>query len=170
MLNNSDVTISNEDRIILSASSVNTKVMAETFFPERFHLPFAATIHDEIFKLIDGPDNLVCIAAPRGFGKTSIVALAFIARYILFGITPFVVYINKSHDMASLQTENLKRELLSNSLIRYYFGSVKPKPGLDGYEESFSKKSWVACNTLVMPRGNGQPVLKQANSFMRLAV
>jgi len=57
---------------------------ALTFFPERFSLPFADSVHGKIFDLIDGPDQKVAIAAPRGWGKTSIVALALIARYILF--------------------------------------------------------------------------------------
>jgi len=142
---------------VLSACSVSTKVMATTFFPERFALPFSANIHDKIFELIDGPANKVAIAAPRGFGKTSTVALAFISRYILFGITPFVCYINKSHDAASLQTENLRRELMSNPYIKTFFGDIRPKIE-DGFEESFSKKSWVAFNTLVWPRGTGQQV------------
>jgi hypothetical protein len=145
-------------REILSLCAVDTAVMAKTFFPERFYLPFADSIHGEIFKLIDGPDNLVCIAAPRGSGKTSLITLPYLSRHILFGLAPFICYINKSHEAASLQTENLRRELLANPYIRRFFGSVKPKPGLDGFEETFSKKSWVARKTLVWPRGARQQV------------
>jgi len=141
----------------LNDCSKSTKALAKVFFEERFNLPFAPAIHDKIFELIDGPANRVAIAAPRGFGKTSLVALAFMARYILFGITPFIVYINKSHDAASLQTENLKRELLSNDLIKKIFGNVKPE-ATDDFEEEFSKKAWVAQGTRVMPRGTGQQV------------
>ena len=149
--------LSEADKHRLSLCMSDTAMISKTFFPERFHLPFASAIHDKIFELIDGPANKVAIAAPRGFGKTSTVALALPARYILFGIVPFIFYINKSHDAASLQTENLKRELLSNQLIRHYFGDVRPE-SVDGYEEVFSKKSWVAKNTLVWPRGTGQQV------------
>ena len=100
---------------IQSLCSVSTRMTAQTYFPERFSLPFADAVHGEIFKLIDGPYNKVAIAAPRGWGKTSVVGLALIARYILFRLTGFVCYINKSHDAASLQTENLRRELTTNS-------------------------------------------------------
>jgi len=86
---------------------------AKTFFPERFELPFAEEVHGKIFDLIDGPANKVAIAAPRGWGKTSIVALALMARYIIFRLCPFIVYINKSETAAIMQTENLKRELLN---------------------------------------------------------
>jgi len=132
---------------------------AKTFFPERFYMEFAENIHGEIFKLVDGPENKVAIAAPRGYGKTSIVALALAARYILFRHTGFICYINKSHDAASLQTENLRRELVTNKMIKHFFGPIRTKDAeLEGFEETFSKKAWVAYETLMWPRGAGQQV------------
>ena len=59
---------------ILIQCSVSTQLTAQVFFPERFYLPFAKEVHGKIFDLIDGPANKVCIAAPRGWGKTSIAA------------------------------------------------------------------------------------------------
>ena len=144
---------------IQSLCSVSTRVTAQTFFPERFYMPFAEQVHGEIFKLIDGPDNKVAIAAPRGWGKTSIVALALMARYIMFNHTGFICYINKSHDAASLQTENLRRELVTNRMIRHFFGNFKARDAnRSEFDEVFSKKAWVAYNTLVWPRGAGQQV------------
>ena len=143
---------------ILAACAVSTQVMAKTFFPERFYLPFADNIHGKIFDLIDSPSNKVAIAAPRGYGKTSIVALALMARKILFRHTGFICYINKSHDAASLQTENLRRELVSNRTIKSFFGSIKANHMTGEFEEVFSKKAWVAYDTLVWPRGAGQQV------------
>jgi hypothetical protein len=148
-----------ETKQILAKCSISTRVAAKTFFPERFHLPFAEEVHGEIFKLIDGPENKVAIAAPRGWGKTSVVALALMARWILFRHTGFICYINKSHDAASLQTENLRRELVSNRMIRHFFGDVRQRDvKTSEFEEVFSKKSWVAYDTLVWPRGAGQQV------------
>ena len=149
----------NETRQILEACSHSTEMVAKTFFPERFVLPFADNVHGKIFDLIDGPDQKVAIAAPRGWGKTSIVALALIARWILFRHTGFVCYINKSHDAASLQTENLRRELVTNRIIKAFFGPIRAS-GIKNteFEEVFSKKSWVAYDTLVWPRGAGQQV------------
>jgi hypothetical protein len=111
----------------LDRCSMNTRMTALTFFPDRFYAPFAEDVHGKIFDLVDGPDNKVVIAAPRGWGKTSIVALALIARHILFRHTQFVCYINKSHDAASLQTENLRRELVTNRMIRSFFGNFKSR-------------------------------------------
>lgn len=144
---------------ILTECSISTEIIAKTFFPERFYLPFAPQVHGEIFKLIDGSSNKVAIAAPRGWGKTSIVALALMARWILFNHTGFICYINKSHDAASLQTENLRRELVTNRSIKHFFGSFKHR-GVEKveFDEVFSKKAWVAYDTLVWPRGAGQQV------------
>jgi predicted phage terminase large subunit-like protein len=144
---------------ILAQCSVSTRMTALTFFPDRFYMPFAEEVHGKIFDLIDGPDQKVAIAAPRGYGKTSIVAEALMARWILFHHTSFVIYINKSHDAASLQTENLRRELVTNKDIRAFFGSFKQRDANKAeFDEVFSKKAWVAFNTLVWPRGAGQQV------------
>lgn len=148
-----------EIKQIHSLCSISTRMTAKTFFPERFHLPFAEQIHGEIFKLIDGPDNKVVIAAPRGWGKTSIVALALMARYVMYHLTGFICYINKSHEAAALQTENLRRELVTNRMIKHFFGDFKYRDVRKAeFDEVFSKKAWVAYNTLVWPRGAGQQV------------
>jgi predicted phage terminase large subunit-like protein len=144
---------------ILSTCSIDTEVMAKTFFPDRFYMPFSKEVHGKIFDLIDGPAQKVAIAAPRGWGKTSIVALALMARWILFRHTGFICYINKSHDAASLQSENLRRELVTNRSVKAFFGSFKSREVKNSeFEEVFSKKAWVAYNTLVWPRGAGQQV------------
>jgi predicted phage terminase large subunit-like protein len=151
--------IDDQVRQILSSCVTSTRMVAKTFFPERFSLPFSPVIHNPIFDLIDGPDQLIAIAAPRGYGKTSIDALALPARHIAFRLTDFIVYINKSFDAASLQTENLRRELITNRVVKSIFGPVRTKDASnEGFDESFSKKSWVAYNTLVWPRGAGQQV------------
>ena len=62
---------------ILAQCSISTRMTALTFFPERFYMPFAEEVHGKIFDLIDGPDQKVAIAAPRGYGKTSIVAQGY---------------------------------------------------------------------------------------------
>lgn len=145
--------------LILSECAISTRTTAQTFFPERFTVPFAENIHGKIFNLIDSDAQKVAIAAPRGWGKTSIVALALIARYILFRLADFIVYINKSHDAASLQTENLRRELVTNIYIKYFFGDFKQRDtNKVEFDEVFSKKAWVAYDTLVWPRGAGQQV------------
>lgn len=54
---------------ILSQCSISTQMTALTFFPERFFMPFAEDVHGKIFDLIDGPEQKVAIAAPRGWER-----------------------------------------------------------------------------------------------------
>lgn len=44
----------NELKQILSACALSTRAIAQTFFPERFCMPFAEEVHGKIFDLIDG--------------------------------------------------------------------------------------------------------------------
>jgi hypothetical protein len=144
---------------ILYQCSHSTRMTAKTFFPDRFWAPFADNIHGEIFKRVDNSSNKVCIAAPRGWGKTSIVAEALIARHIMFHLSPFIVYITKSETSAIYQTENLKRELVTSKSIRAFFGPVHTRKASNNeIDEQFSKKAWVAYDTFVLPRGAGQQV------------
>ena len=68
---------------VLARCAVDTRYMANMMFPERFYVDFSP-IHKEIFRIIDGPSQKGAVAAPRGLGKTSIVALAKAAQGILF--------------------------------------------------------------------------------------
>jgi hypothetical protein len=129
----------------------STRVSAKVLFPERFDLPFS-TLHDEIFKILDNDDiQQAAIAAPRGFGKTSLCTIAHPAKRILFKEKKFIVPISATATSAVMQGENLKRELLSNVVIKDLFGPLK--------SDSFSKDQWITSNgVMVMPRGAGQQV------------
>jgi hypothetical protein len=135
----------------------STKVMAKVFFPERFNQEFSG-LHDQIFDAIDSGERRIVIAAPRGIGKTSVVALALAAKKILFRLCRFFVYVSNSSTSGEMQTDNLKIELLSNPLVKTYFGKLKIKHDKE-YDETFSKRAWVAFgDTMVFPRGSGQQV------------
>jgi len=129
----------------------STKGCAKVLFPERFDLPFSQ-LHDEIFKILDNDDiKQAVIAAPRGFGKTSLCTIAHPAKRILFKEKKFIVPISATATSAVMQGENLKRELMSNTVIRELFGPMK--------SDSFSKDQWITQNqVMVMPRGAGQQV------------
>lgn len=151
-----------EDKILLDEILVNCRhsveVMAKTFFPERFYAPFSS-IHRRIFDIVDDKSTRKSVvAAPRGFGKTSIVGLALAAQAILFRTAKFIVYVSNSATVAEMQTENLKTELLANTDIRKLFPDIRADK-YEGVDEQFSKKAWVANGeTLVLPRGSGQQV------------
>ncbi len=148
--------LSAEINDILEACYISDKVFCKTLFPESFFGPMTK-LHDAIFDLTDSKEKFVAIAAPRGIGKTTIIRTK-VAKQILYKDSFFIPYVSKSHDSALLQTENLKRDLTSNSLIKKLFGPVKAQTVPGDFQESFSKKSWVAYDSLVMPRGYGQQI------------
>ena len=129
----------------------STRATAKVLFPDRFNLPFSS-LHEEIFKILDNDEiQQAVIAAPRGFGKTSLCTIAHPAKRILFGEKKFIVPISATATNAVTQGENLKRELLSNPMIKELFGPMK--------SEAFSRDQWItASGTMVMPRGAGQQV------------
>jgi phage terminase large subunit-like protein len=140
-----------QTKLLLSQCFLSTKVTAKIIFPDRFYLPFSS-LHDTIFNILDDDSiQLALIIAPRGFGKTSTVNLAFPAKKILFQEKKFIVPISCTATQATMQGENLKRELTTNRFITGLFGPMK--------SDTFSKEMWVTSSgTAVMPRGAGQQV------------
>jgi len=138
-------------KLLMSQCFLSTKVTAKMLFPDRFYLPFSS-LHDTIFDILDDDKiQLAVIVAPRGFGKTSTVNLAFPAKKILFREKKFIVPISCTATQAVMQGENLKRELMNNRIIAGLFGPLK--------SDSFSKEMWVTSSGVaVMPRGSGQQV------------
>lgn len=132
-------------------SMSSTKLAAAMYMPDLFYRPFCH-LHDQIFALIDDPTKQkVAIAAPRGFGKTTIDTIGFPGRHILFDLAKFIVPISCTATQAELQSENLKYELLGNDTIRGTFGEQKT--------DNWSKDQWITKHgCLVKPRGSNQQV------------
>ena len=150
-------TISPEMADILALCYKDTSIFCKTLLPEAFNTPWSP-LHKAILNALDSKDQKICFAAPRGLGKTSL-ARALVQKAILFRDYEFVLYVSNSETVATMQTENIKRELLTNREIRKVFGSVQINTDDPELDDSFSKQSWVAFgSTLVMPRGAGQQI------------
>lgn len=136
---------------ILQQCFLSTKVASKVLFPDRFYRKFSS-LHEEIFRILDDDKiQKAVIAAPRGFGKTSIDTISYPAKKILFREKKFIVPISCTATSAVMQGENLKRELLNNVDITRLFGPMK--------SDKFSAEQWItASGTMVMPRGAGQQV------------
>lgn len=147
-----------EIKEIMKRCYASTRVTAKVLFPDSFYAEFSP-LHDEIMSLIDGGSRKIAIAAPRGIGKTTI-ARTVASKGILFRDINFISYVSNSATVAEMQTENIKRELLSNQIVKEFFGNIKiAEHNASGLDETFSKMAWVAFgNTLVLPRGAGQQV------------
>ena len=155
---NLDSSSKEELQELLAHCIVDIKFTCKLLFPDIFYAPFS-TLHQQVFDLINSGVKKIAIAAPRGIGKTSI-ARTVAMRSILFRLQKFIVYISNSATSAEMQTENIKRDLISNQQVRKMFGNIKEVIDKDlGIDESFSKASWTAFgDTFILPRGSGQQV------------
>lgn len=140
---------------VLERCYLSTGTFGKTFMPDRFSRGHSRG-HQQIFAALDNDSfQRVVIAAPRGFGKSSWASVAYPAKRMLFREKKFVVPISCTSTQAVMQSEDLKRELISNREISSLFGSIKA----EGRENTFSKEMWEASfGAMVVPRGAGQQV------------
>jgi len=128
----------------------STAFYGKLMYPDRFTLPFAG-LHNQIFEVIDARKengdplyNKIVIKAPRGIGKSSICKTK-VAKDLRFAESMFTIYIGKSFDFASLQTESIRRGMLGNKNEEQYFKSLKPDNDTVDIKQ-FSKKSWMTSH------------------------
>ena len=152
-----------EAQEILAECYKSTPMLCKTLFPDDFFTPFTE-LHYQIFDKIDNsPSKFICIAAPRGLGKSTICE-ALVKRAILYQDKRFIGYLSNSATSAELYTENIKMDLLSNEQVKTFgFAPLSASTGEIDEEVfkqmQFSRKSWVANgHSLVLPRGAGQQV------------
>lgn len=117
----------NNDEIdeLLAECVDDTAMTAVTLFEQHITRPFCP-LHSTILSLLDNDAlRLVAIAAPRGFGKTTLIGLCFTARKALFRFAPYIVYISATAAEAAQKVKTLARELVENDLIKELFGNLQ---------------------------------------------
>lgn len=136
----------------------STALICRVLFPLRFKREFGPR-HQELFEALDDPNlRRFLLMAHRDFGKTSILQLGFASKNLLFNDCRFIVPVSCSAMQAIMQSDNLKSELTSNSVIRELWGDMQPVQK----EMPFSKQAWTLqvkdaeAPTVVVPRGAGQ--------------
>lgn len=149
----------NEIKGIMAQCYLSTKVSCKVLFPESFSRPFAS-VTEPIFAILDDDTKAKCvIKAPRGWGKSTTLNIGYAGKKALFREKKFIVLVSSTATKAQMESENLKRELITNREVRKIFGNVRTNIEDPDMDPTFSKEMWtVNGGTLIFPRGAGQQV------------
>lgn len=119
------MSLSVEIENLVEACIDNTAETAVTLFSEHITRPFCP-LHRTILDILDDDSKrLAAIAAPRGFGKTTLIGLCYTARKALFRQAPYIVYISATAAEAAQKVKTLARELTENEIIKELFGNLQ---------------------------------------------
>lgn len=133
----------------------DTSLFCKTFMPESFTKPFSKD-HMRLFKILDDRTiQKIAIAAPRGWGKTTIFNKAYPIKKIVYQDTHYMVPMSAAGLAAREYSENLKDELLHNEILTKIFGPIRSETSTG----PFSTMEWVTATGIkVLPRGAGQQI------------
>lgn len=147
---------SDEDVEFLAKCDASTPFYLRAFYPDIFYRSFGKA-HEAFFEVFDDPSIKKIVAtAWRGFGKSALFSFGLPSKAILFQSKKFIVNIGHNSDDAVARASSLKNILMTNEMVRAYFGPLRPSTLTD---DSFSTVTWVTSTGIkVLPRGRGQPV------------
>jgi predicted phage terminase large subunit-like protein len=144
----------------LELAEVDLEFFARYYLAHHFTLPLCAP-HRALFADLEwcietpGPVRMV-EAMPRGFGKTTIITLAFVLWCLCFGYRRFILIISDSQKQAKEQLSTLKAEIEGNEALLDDFGSMIGKHWTEVDIELITPQGTEAK---VMALGSGTKVL-----------
>lgn len=95
---------------------------SHTYLPHYFSAIKQAEWHPEMVDALQIREEVIDIAAPRGFSKSTIVSFAFILWEALYQRRQFIVLNMETEPKATMQTWRILLELQYNSRIQHDFG------------------------------------------------
>ncbi|MBU4252393.1 MAG: phage terminase large subunit [Candidatus Omnitrophica bacterium] len=109
---------------------------AKTYMMHHLKYPLAPAHLEELALLFDATNKRgekIAIAAPRWFGKSTIVTLIYVVYCICFQKERFIVIISETSGQVEQLIENIKKELVENELLMADFPEIfensgRPKP------------------------------------------
>jgi len=136
---------------VLAKCAADIGTHCQIFHPERFSRPFSER-HKEAFEAINdwSVQNLL-ILAHRGWGKTSLCNFGIPSQAITFEKAKFLVLTSATSSLATMQSDNLRDEMIKNPEIRAICGDME--------SDQFSREMWTTQSGItVLPRGDGQQI------------
>jgi len=96
-----------------------------TINPSKAHLQ----VHAKLQEITHERGKKIAIAAPREFGKSTMVTLGYILYAICYGTEKFIVIISNTASQACAILENVRRELSENPLLKRDFPEIFESDG-----------------------------------------
>jgi len=99
------------------------------YFPELIDISFG--IPDFQKEIIDSLNRLgkeysqLCIVAPRGFSKSTVISKLFSIHRTIYKIKRFIVLISENFDIANSYLEFIKKEFETNQMLHQDFGTLR---------------------------------------------
>ena len=118
------------------AGQESLHAFAKLYLSEHVHIA-PSNAHLEIYKvlydMVTNRGKKVAIAAPRDFGKSTMITLAYIIYLICYAREHFIVIISNTASQARKILDNVRSELTENEALRRDFPEIfesngKPKP------------------------------------------
>lgn len=108
------------------------------------------------------------LCAPRGFAKSTIIGLVYLAWRALNGYSHFVPYISDTYLQAKLITGGLRSEIETNQAIQFIYPDAKS----DKWGEEGFVVNGLKAKTFILPLGAGMKIrgLKYDNHRPDLAI
>ncbi|MBU1086889.1 MAG: phage terminase large subunit [Candidatus Omnitrophica bacterium] len=123
-------------KLMRKAGEVSILSFAKLYLPH--HLKINPSVaHKEIYEILSGitkdRGKRFAIAAPRDFGKSTMITLINIIYLICYEKEKFIVIISQTASQAQKILENIRKELTENELLRSAFPEIfedigRPKP------------------------------------------
>lgn len=158
----------NDYEILLLAeeAALSTAKSSSMYFEEHFSRPWVS-IHAEFFQIVDGfraPGGAnvkrKALAAPRGFGKSTILGLGKLGKDAIYGLKKFIIIVSNTKDQAIEHLSTFKTEIESNEYIQAVHGDLK---GTIWREDRIELSNGV----YIMARGAGQQLRGLKHGFTR---
>jgi len=149
-MNQTKITKEQKIQMAYKVWSKDIEAFGQFFFPHHLRKKTPA-FHREIFKLYEN-DTLdrLAIVAPRGFSKSTITDLVYLAWVIVNKKAHFILLTSDTYSQAVLFLDALKAEFESNDKLKGYYGDLT--------SSNWSEGEIVANGIMVKALGAGMKV------------
>ena len=120
---------------------------------------FHREIYETLFEMSRERGKKLAVAAPRGYGKSTLVTLVHVLYSICYGTEKFIVILSNTASQAIPILDNIKREFKENDDLRYAFPEVCDVNICSRLMQCWKKDRIVTANNIeVMVLGAGQKI------------